>query len=232
LSWLLFNIAIEPLAAMLRDSNLEGYKVNGILDRIITTLFADDTTVFMSKNDRFSELKGILDTWCAASGAKFNIKKTIIIPIGSIEHRTELMNERRSSQMAEEIPEGIHIAEDGESSRSLGSWVGTSWTRTVLQRVERTHPTLNGKRVGIQTYAASRTQYLATAEDMPKEMEKRFDALIHKFFWEHKNARVNKQMLKLPLDDGGQNLIDIKLRNDAIHIVHLESFLGLNGTTP
>ncbi|KAF9018853.1 hypothetical protein BDZ89DRAFT_891217, partial [Hymenopellis radicata] len=31
---------------------------------------------------------------------------------------------------------------------------------------------------------------------------------------------------------GGQNLIDIKLRNDAIHIVHLATFLGVNGTTP
>ncbi|KAF9027909.1 hypothetical protein BDZ89DRAFT_951804, partial [Hymenopellis radicata] len=105
-------------------------------------------------------------------------------------------------------------------------------TESVLRKVERTHPTLNGKRVGIQTYAASRTQYLAAAEDMPKEMEKRFDALIHKFFWEHKTARVNKQTLKLPTDEGGQNLVDIKLRNDAIHIVHLASFLGLNGATP
>ncbi|KAF9018854.1 hypothetical protein BDZ89DRAFT_918478, partial [Hymenopellis radicata] len=87
LSCLLFNIAIEPLAAMLRDSNLEGYRVQGILDRIITTLFAADTTVFLSKNDKFSDLKKILDTWYAASGAKFNIKKTVIIPIGSIEHR-------------------------------------------------------------------------------------------------------------------------------------------------
>ncbi|KAF8884864.1 hypothetical protein CPB85DRAFT_1232878 [Mucidula mucida] len=107
-----------------------------------------------------------------------------------------------------------------------------SETEEVLQKVEHTHPTLNGKRVGIQTYAASKTQYLTTAEDMPKDMEKKFDAMIHKFFWEHKTARVNKQTLKRPLDEGGQNLIDIKLWNDTIHIVHLATFLGMNGATP
>ncbi|KAF9022108.1 hypothetical protein BDZ89DRAFT_903469, partial [Hymenopellis radicata] len=40
------------------------------------------------------------------------------------------------------------------------------------------------------------------------------------------------QTLKLPLDEGGQNLVDIKLRNDAIHLVHLINFLGLNGPVP
>ncbi|KAF9018267.1 hypothetical protein BDZ89DRAFT_1094117 [Hymenopellis radicata] len=215
---------------MLRDSDLEGYKVPGILDKLIVTLFADDTSVYLSKNDKFSDLKIILDTWCAASGAKFNVPKTIIIPIGTVEHRTQLMNERKSQEMEEPIPESVHIAEDGESSRSLGSYIGNNldpnvpWdsimtaTEEVLERVQRLHPTLNGKRVGIQTYAASRSNYLTSAEDMPNSMEKRFEKLEFKFFWEGKTARVNRQTLKLPLDEGGQNLVDIKLRNDAIHL--------------
>ncbi|KAF9025574.1 hypothetical protein BDZ89DRAFT_887643, partial [Hymenopellis radicata] len=196
LSCLLFNLAIEPLAALLRDSNLEGYKLPGILDKLIVTLFADDTTVYLSKNDKFSDLKKILDLWCAASGAKFNVPKTVIIPLGSVEHRTQLMNERKSLEMPEVIPEGIHIAEDGESTRSLGSYIGNNldptvpWnavmtaTEEVLKRVQRLHPSLNGKRVGIQTYAASRSTYLATAEDMPSSIEKRFEKLEFQFFWE------------------------------------------------
>ncbi len=244
LSCLLFNLAIEPLAALLQDSNLEEYKVPGILDKLIVTLFADDTTVYLSKNDKFSDLKRILDLWCAASGAKFNVPKTIIIPIGLVEHRTQLMNEHQSREMPEVMPEGIHIAEDGESTRSLGLYIGNNldptipWntiitaTEDVLNRVQKLHPLLNGKRVGIQTYMVLRLNYLAIAEDMPNSVEKRFERMEFRFFWEEKTARINKQTLKLPLDEGGQNLVDIKLRNNAIHLVHLINFLGLNGPVP
>ncbi|KAF8911724.1 hypothetical protein CPB85DRAFT_1511645 [Mucidula mucida] len=67
---------------------------------------------------------------------------------------------------------------------------------------------------------------------MPNSVEKRFEKLEFQFFWEGKTARVNRPTLKLPLDEGGQNLVDIKLRNDAIHLVHLINFLGLNGPVP
>lgn len=44
LSCLLFDLAIEPLAASLRASNLAGYNIPGADERLIATLFADDTT--------------------------------------------------------------------------------------------------------------------------------------------------------------------------------------------
>jgi hypothetical protein len=87
LSCLVFDLAIEPLAATLRASNLKGYDIPGLEERLIVNLFADDTTVFLSKTDKFSDLQNILDLWCTASTAKFNINKTAIIPIGTEEYR-------------------------------------------------------------------------------------------------------------------------------------------------
>lgn len=244
LSCLLFNLAIEPLASMLRASALEGYRLPGAVERLIVTLFADDTTIYLAASDRFSDLQEILNTWCSASGAKFNINKTVVIPIGSVQHRLKLMNDRKTPRMLEPIPESIHIAEDGEGSRSLGSFIGneldptTPWSgimkaaKDVLDKVQRLHPTMSGKRVGIQTYAVSKTQYLSTAEDMPRSVERQFERILMQFFWDQKMARVNKQTVKLPLTEGGQNLVDIKLKNDAVHIVHLANFLGLTGTRP
>ncbi|EPQ54139.1 hypothetical protein GLOTRDRAFT_44243, partial [Gloeophyllum trabeum ATCC 11539] len=46
----------------------------------------DDTTIYLRQNDRFDHLTNLLDTWCCASGAKFNTEKTEIIPIGSLAH--------------------------------------------------------------------------------------------------------------------------------------------------
>ncbi len=45
LSCLPFNLVIELLAQMLRDSELEGYKIPNVREKLIAMLFADDTTV-------------------------------------------------------------------------------------------------------------------------------------------------------------------------------------------
>ncbi|CAK5269503.1 unnamed protein product [Mycena citricolor] len=47
LSCLLFNLAIEPLAESLRQSNLKGIKIKSKVERLIATLFADDTIVYL-----------------------------------------------------------------------------------------------------------------------------------------------------------------------------------------
>jgi hypothetical protein len=76
LSCLLFNIAIEPLACALRNSKkLTGYNIPGIANKLIVNLYADDTTIFLNENDKYSDLEDILTSWCLASGAKFNLEK-------------------------------------------------------------------------------------------------------------------------------------------------------------
>ena len=56
MSCLLFNLAIEPLACALRKSRLTGLEIPGLAERLITTLFADDTTVYLHKSDNFDNL--------------------------------------------------------------------------------------------------------------------------------------------------------------------------------
>jgi hypothetical protein len=86
LSCLLFDLAIEPLAEALRQSDLKGFKVRGKREKLITTLFADNTIVYLDADDDFRSLMEVLQEWCTAAGAKFNINKTEMIPIGNIAH--------------------------------------------------------------------------------------------------------------------------------------------------
>ena len=114
LSCLLFNLAIEPLAEMLRISpKLEGYKVADIDDKIITSLFVDDTTVYLSSNNKYDDLIKILESWCKASSAKFNTGKTEIIPMGEEEYRSRLIHTRQLSWNDDPIPAHIRIVPDG-----------------------------------------------------------------------------------------------------------------------
>ncbi len=81
---------------MLRDSSLEGYRVPNVNERLITMLFvADDTTVYLSSSDRWEDLMEILDTWCRVSGAKFNIEKTQVVPIGDPTYRSTVLETRK-----------------------------------------------------------------------------------------------------------------------------------------
>jgi hypothetical protein len=77
---LLFDYAIEPITLMLKSSPLKGYKIPNLPKRLIASLFADDTTVYLREDDHFPNLLAVLHTWCRASGAKFNMEKTAIFP--------------------------------------------------------------------------------------------------------------------------------------------------------
>lgn len=60
LSCALFNLAIEPLACKLReDPILEGLKIPGIEEKIIVTMFADDTNLYLRSNDRMDHAQAI-----------------------------------------------------------------------------------------------------------------------------------------------------------------------------
>lgn len=58
LSCLVFDLAIGTLAAMLQASlELRGFIIPGIKEKLITNLFADDISVFLSAEDRFADLE-------------------------------------------------------------------------------------------------------------------------------------------------------------------------------
>ena len=159
LSCPLFDLAIEPLACWIcADPNIKGIVIPGIKNVIKITLFVDDTNLFLSKDDQLDHVQQILDRWCKASGARFNIEKTEIIPIGKKSHRKSVVDTRKvNPQDNEPLPPNIRIARDGEAVRILGSWIGnetnnqTPWEpildiiKTKLNLWERAHLMPNGK---------------------------------------------------------------------------------------
>jgi ribonuclease HI/exonuclease III len=246
LSCLLFDLAIEPLASTLRNSNLEGYRIPNLPNKLITNLFADDTSVYLRENDNFSELQEILTDWCKASGAKFNIAKTEIIPIGQQEFRNNVIQTRKLNPDQLPIPNEIHIAQDGEPVRILGAWMGNKlnnisiWTPTLekidksLAQWAKSHPTLRGKRLIIQMIIGGMTQFLTKAQgEMPPEIESRLIKKIRNFIWGEENTPIiSMPTLSLPIAKGGLKLLDLKSRNKAIQATWLKTFLQLNESRP
>ncbi|KZV80381.1 hypothetical protein EXIGLDRAFT_816690, partial [Exidia glandulosa HHB12029] len=229
---------------MLRKSDLKGFEIPGLPEKLIATLYADDTTVYLSQEDSYGTLLNILDTWCRAATAKFNVLKTEIIPLGTARFRRDLIATRRLNDLDIEIPHSVRIARDGEGTRILGTWPGngvsiTAWTpildklNSTLERWSASHPTHEGKSLLLQIYAGGYTQYLTAAQGMPKKIEERVAKAVLDFFWDgSKKHPINVDTLRKKKHAGGKALFDVKARNDAAYVVWLSRYLAPNHERP
>ncbi|EJD54842.1 hypothetical protein AURDEDRAFT_30587, partial [Auricularia subglabra TFB-10046 SS5] len=182
---------------MLRETDeLHGFCIPGLKEKLVATLFADDTTIYLSERDDFATLQRILDLWCKAAGAKFNVAKTECIPVGTDAFRQMFRTERRAKPEHAQLPANIRIADDGETIRILGVWAGNdardddTWEKVFkkiseqLMRWDSRHPTIEGRRRLVQAYIGGGTQYLTAAQGMPQDVLKRFRKLELDFMWQ------------------------------------------------
>jgi len=246
LSCLLFNLAIEPLACMLCASpNLQGYNIPGIEHKLIVSLYADDTTIYLSESDSYKDLQDILEKWCIASGTKFNTEKTEIIPIGTKTHRTRVITSRKINPTDPPLHPDVRITPDGQAVRSLGAWIGnetrdaTPWEPIVdkvsltLQRWNKGHPTLFAKRHIVQMFAGGMTQFLTKAQGMPKHIEDALVKIIREFIWDSSTPpTISLKKLYAPKESSGIDLLNIPARNKAIDVTWLKSYLDLSPSRP
>ncbi|EJD46191.1 hypothetical protein AURDEDRAFT_34071, partial [Auricularia subglabra TFB-10046 SS5] len=192
----------------LRRSRLQGFRIPGLQEKLIATLYADDTTVYLSENDTYDALLAILDGWCKASGARFNIQKTEIIPMGVESFRRDLIANRRMSEQDIQLPQQVRVARDGEATRILGAWPGNGITNVsawsvVLDKIQerldrwtRMHPSILGRSIVSQAIVGGCSQYLTAAQGMPDAMERKLEKITLDFFWnDSKRHPVNMDTL-------------------------------------
>lgn len=246
LSCLLFDLAIEPLACSLRNSpKLHGFHIPGSLQKTLVNMYADDTTIYLSADDHYEDLESLLNQWCIASGAKFNLEKTEVIPIGTKAHRDRILTSRQIHPSDQPLCTGVHIAPDGHAVHCLGAWIGngldetTPWTpildkiNSALSVWSKSHPTLDGKRLIIQMVVAGMTQFLTKAQGMPEHVAASLTKTIRNFIWDNKkNPPISLARLQLPRSQGGIHLLNLQARNRAIDITWINTYLDLSPSHP
>jgi ribonuclease HI len=229
-----------------KDVNFKGLSLPGLKDPLKAKFFADDTSVYLSKDDTFDLVEMLLEDWCTVSGAKFNIGKTEVIPIGSEDHRKSVVMTRKISQQDKKcLNEHIKIAEDGNAIRFLGAWIGNHtkdaipWEPVIdrvhkrLERWATSYPTLMGRKLIIQSVVGGHTQFLTMAQGMPTNIEDALIKITRRFIWgADSSPRLALDVLYCPVEEGGLNLLDITARNEAIEIMWLKSHLDLSPARP
>ena len=127
----------------------------------------------------------------------------------------------------------------------LGAWIGnktedlTPWEpildkiNTKLERWKRSHPSLNGRKVITQMVVGGHTQFLSQAQGMPKEIEETLNRTIKAFIWKDDSSpRIANETLRNSIAEGGLDLLDLEIRNEAIDIIWLKAYLNFSPKRP
>ncbi|KAH9854953.1 hypothetical protein C2E23DRAFT_703113, partial [Lenzites betulinus] len=222
-----------------------GLDVPGGTERLVTALFADDTTIFLGETDNYGMIEDVTGRWCRASRARFNMEKTEIIPVGSPEYRKRVWETRGMRIGAPPLPPNVRIAKDGEAIRSLGAWIGNKtddaapWTPVLaaieraLEKWEKGRPSLKGRRLIVGMEVGGRTQFLAKAQGMPSDVEGKLKKIVSTFVWAgDRHPRVCSDVVNAEVEEGGLGILDIAARNDAIQLMLVKDYLNLSPKRP
>ncbi|THU92327.1 hypothetical protein K435DRAFT_672297, partial [Dendrothele bispora CBS 962.96] len=230
---------------MIRQSDdIKGFHIPNIRETLKVTLFADDTTVYLSESDNFTSLEKILNTWCTVSTAKFNIEKTEILPLGMKTFRDHLVETRKMKPDHEPIPDNITIDADSISMQTLGGWVGNHadrndpWIKVIdkikqmFDKWEKSKPTFDGRILIIQYELTSRCQFTTATQGMPDNIIKILNKMINDFLWEGSVPRVKRETLQRPKDEGEKNLVNLDNLRDTIELIRLKAYLNAGSERP
>jgi hypothetical protein len=127
----------------------------------------------------------------------------------------------------------------------LGAWIGnnieqaTSW-EPVLEKIKQNlkkwnmcNPSLDGKRLIVQMIVGGMTQFLTKAQGMPKSIETAITKKIRTFIWNNRRSPpISLTRLERPTEEGGINLLNISIRNEAINITWLKNYMNLSESRP
>ena len=226
--------------------DIHGLDIPCLVEKLVIKLFADDTNLYLSKHDCLDVVQRILDTWCKASGARFNIEKTEVIPIGSKNHRHNVLRTQKlNPEDQNPLPNRICITKDGEAIQMLGAWIGNNaedqapWELIVnrvkehLRKWNKICPSIKGKGLIIQAFVRGLTQFLTQTQGMLAHIEKALQKVINDFIWEDgEKPHIAPEFLQQPKEMGSLNILDISARNDAIDLMWLKSYLNFSPSRP
>ncbi|KAL3688085.1 hypothetical protein R1sor_014394 [Riccia sorocarpa] len=188
---LLFSIATQPLMLILRMKEREG-KLHGLQitgqKTLLHNLFADDSGVTIrAEQEDFQELQEAIRCYECISGAKLNLKKSTVIPLG-----------------LSEVPDwltrtGCHIAKKGEIIRYLGFPIGwgiseddqkayvTSKMKKKLGSWKYKLLSFTGRLVALQHVVRSTPVHLLACLNLQKQAMDELEAISRCFLWGQNN---------------------------------------------
>ena len=197
-----------------QNENIHGITMQN-LENIIAQ-FADDTQLFLDSKRSVEEVVKTLSTLEANIGLQVNYEKSSIHTIGTskrFECTKPLVWDPGGLNVL-----GIEIKQDDDATYeqviAKTEQILESWTHRDL--------TLLGKVMIVNVLTSSLFVYPMQVLGSPSDViYKKYDALIHKYIWKNKRAKIPMNTLKANKELAGQNLVDLRNKNNALKIAWL-----------
>ena len=226
LSMPLYVLTAEILALRIRaNPRIQGITPPGSTAQVKLSQYADDTTFTLRDDVSIQETFNLLTLYEAASGAKINLDKCKGLWSGSLKHRTDqLLN---FSCYNTYIPEKI-----------LGTFFGnTDCTRLNLdRRLQSLRNTIaawkhrdlsfKGKALVINGLLTSTLWYTLTSVHLPPWAVTELETEIYNFFWDYKKPLTTRDIIALPLAEGGFNVHRLQTKLYALRLNTLRRLIS------
>eukprot|EP00051_Salpingoeca_urceolata_P025749 m.465347 g.465347 ORF g.465347 m.465347 type:complete len:525 (+) comp20361_c3_seq1:2401-3975(+) len=245
---LLFALAVEPLARLLRR-NVKGVPLAGGLPDVLA-LFADDLTVFPSCRQDLIELHKALVLFRKATGIAVNPSKTRVLLVGA------WREEGAWQALAEDVPWLRDADTSDQAAKLLGAYVGQ---RQEVQRkaikamqanlhlARRAFSTTGfvshvgrqewlitplGRALLARVLMAPRVHHLAEVAVLSTEQWNALQTTVDAFVragTEHSPVALSSSVLRAHPDAGGLGVPVLELRKDAQRVMLLKKMMMAAG---
>lgn len=227
LSPLLYILTLEPLANLMKNHpNYKGITIKH--DDNVTTFksfrFADDTGCVLTGSSDLVAVEECLKTYTQASGAKVNIEKCELLPLGN-------------SSIDDWITEITKLPRDA-TVRYLGAPIGNNldheeiWQSKAAKLTTHTLMTkqygisLNGRVNATQTYLISSIRYLLNFLPLPDSMETTLNRICQNFALNKTRSFLSRQTLELAKECGGLSLPNIQTIRESLDLKFVKEILS------
>ena len=216
LSGLLFVIGIEVLANAIRNKNtIKGIKVGE--KEIKTSLYADDTTVFVRDLDSILELLALLNQFRNLSGLEINATKTEGMWLGSWKNNLETpFGFRWPRDPIKAL--GIFFSYDSSKTTELNFTEKIRNLEKTLNSWKRRNLTLLGKINIVKTLGLSKLIYNTSVLVIPEQLIKEINSIIFNFIWDEKPPKIKKSTIIGERKHGGLKMTDFNILNKALKV--------------
>ena len=226
LSPLLYVLFIEPFAMKIRENiNIKGISLPGTVEVAKISQYADDTNIFIRDLESGRIAFQIIKDFGKASGSLLALHKCWGIWLGAWRNKIEK-------------PFGINWTNDVRKLCGVqfgnGDILSVNWNYVLDKVVKASNMfamrnlNFTGKSKVIQSVLCSKLWYVGGVLEIPTEFVSKFEKIIFGLFWGNKPEWVNRQTVKLDFNNGGFEMVDIKLKIEALHVKHLISLFNSN----
>ena len=221
LSMPLYVLTAETMAINIRSNPLiHGVKPPKSQNEVKLSQFADDTTLLLTDEQSIIETFRVFDQYELASGAKISKSKCKGLWSGDFSDRTDQLFD--FSWYNDYIPDKILGQFFGNVDCSLLNWnAKVQKIDNIIAAWRQRDLSYKGKALIINSLLTSSLWYNVTSLAVPPWVIMHIERAVYNFFWSNKHPLVNREVLALPLKEGGFNIprLETKVRAFRLNII-------------